>query len=235
MGGNTLAVSRETNNHSYYKKHLEALGVSNVTLTGLEKDALNSLIGNLKPNLIIMDARFYECCTPFLMGQLKQKFPKINMAAVAIGKYSADLAMYFILNGVKSYLTTFDGIEQFFVDLAGISKGGEFISPAVLERIDMRRDYPMPAGKITDRHIEMIRLMCCGFKDIEIAETLHISRRTVTTHKTDIFTVLNVRTPHELIRVALKLEIVKLDEMFFNPKDFTVNPLPDKLKGKREK
>jgi two-component system invasion response regulator UvrY len=210
----------------FYKQHLEALGFSNVTMTELEKDALDSLIRNLKPNLLLMDARFYECCTPFLMGQLKHNFPQINMAAVSLGKYPDDLAMYFILNGVKSYLTTFDGIERFFVDLAKIRNGGEFVSPAVLKRIHLRRVYPMQAGNISERHIEVIRLICSGFKDIEIADTLHISRRTVTTHKSDIFTSLNVRSPNELIRTALKLEIIKFDETFFYPKDFIVNPLP---------
>jgi len=90
------------------------------------------------------------------MSGLKHEFPKIEMTAVSIGEYPADLAMYFILNGTKSYLSTFDGIEDFFIRLADISNGGEFISPAVQERIEMRREYPMPAGKITERHKQII-------------------------------------------------------------------------------
>ena len=157
------------------------------------------------------------------------------MTAVSIGEYPADLAMYFILNGAKSYLSTFDGIEGFFIRLADISSGGEFISPAVQERIEMRREYPMPAGKITERHKQIILLMCNGFKDDEIARTLYITRRTVTTQKTKIFTSLNVRSPNELIRVALKLEIVKLEGMYFYPKDLILNPLPERKILKRRK
>jgi DNA-binding NarL/FixJ family response regulator len=235
MAGGTLAVSREVNNHLYYKKRLEAAGFPAVTVTALEKDALNSLVRNLKPNFLIMDARFYQCCTPFLMGGLKESFPKINMAAVSIGEYPADLAMYFIFNGVTSYVSSFDGIEELFVHLAEIRKGGGYVSPAVLKRIDMRGEYPMAAGKITERHKQIILLLCNGFKDVEIAETLFITRRTVTTHKTQIFTSLNVRSPNELIRVALYLEIVKLDGMYFYPKDFVINPLPDEKILKRNK
>jgi len=233
MAGGTLVISRDINNHPYYQKRLEALGFQNITMTALEKDALNSLIRTMKPNLLIMDARFYQCCTPFLMGELHQWFPKINMAAVSLGEYPADLAMYFVLNGIKSYVTSFDGFDQFYKNLTEISKGREFVSPAVIERIGLRREYPMPAGKITERHIEVIRLICNGFKDLEIGDVLHISRSTVDNHKTEIFTSLNVRNSNELIRAALMLGIVPPEDIYFYPKDFTVNPKPDKNTKKR--
>ena len=239
MAGCTLVITRDINNHSYYQRRLEVLGFHDVTMTAMEKDALSSLIRNLKPHLIIMDARFYQCCTPFLMGDLTGQFPKIEMAAVSFGEYPAELAMYFILNGVKSYASVYDGWETFLMSLTEISKGREFVSPAVLERIEMRRDYPMQAGKITGRHLEVIRLICCGFKDLDIAATLAISRSTVDNHKTEIFTSLNVRNALELIRAALTLGIVKLDEIYFYPNGFTVNPKPEKKltkkKGESEK
>ena len=221
-------ISRAVNNHSHYKKRLEALGFPNVTLTALEKDALNSLIRDLRPSLVMIGARFYQCSTPFLMKELKQTFPKIKTAALCVGEYPADLAMYFILNGVNSYVTSFDGIDQWYKGLDEISKGREWISPAVVERIDLRKEYPSPAGKITDRHIEVIRLICCGYRDLDIADTLHISRSTVDNHKTEIFTSLNVRNTNELLRAALYLNYVKLDEIYFYPKEYTLNPKPDK-------
>jgi len=235
MTGGTLMVSRAVNNHAHYKKRLEALGFQGVTLTALEKDALNLLIRELQPALILMSARFYHCCTPFLMGELRKTFPKIKMAALCLCEFPPDIAMYFILNGINSYFTSFDGVDQFYKGLNEVRNGMEYISPAVMKRINLRREHPEPAGKITDRHREVIRLICCGFKDKEIAETLAISRNTVVNHKTDLFTSLNVRSPVELVRAALTLEIVRLEEMYFYPRDFTLNPLPDKNKLARSK
>ncbi|MCL2880288.1 MAG: LuxR C-terminal-related transcriptional regulator [Treponema sp.] len=228
MAGGTLMISRAVKNHSHYKKRLEALGFPDVTLTALEKDALNSLIRNMKPNLVMMGARFYQGSTPFLMKELKQTFPKIKMAALCVGEYPADLAMYFILNGINSYVTSFDGIDQWYKGLDEISKGREWISPEVVERIDLRKEYPMPAGNITDRHKEVMRLICCGYKDLDIADVLHISRSTVDNHKTEIFTSLNIRNSNELMRAALYLKYVKFEEICFFPKGFTLNPKPDK-------
>jgi len=236
MPGGTLVVSRAVNNHSYYKKRFEALGFPDVTVTALEKDALSSLIRNVKPNLIVMGARFYQCCTPFLMGKLHKDFPKINTAALCIGEYPADLAMYFVVNGIKSYITSFDGVDQFYNGIDEVRKGRNYVSPAVLARMDMRQNYIMPAGEITGREREVIRLICCGYKDLEIGDTLHISRKTVDIHKTNIFTSLNVRNAVELIIAALTLQIVSLDELYFYPKDYTLNPLPEtKIKGRRQK
>ena len=233
MAGGTLLVSRAVKNHSYYKKRLETLGFPNVTPTALERDGLNNLIRELKPNMVIMGARFFHCCTPFMMGELHRKFPQLKMAAVCIGEYPPDLAMYFILNGVKSYVTSFEGIPQFYRGIDEVSRGREYVSPDVVERIGIRREYPMPAGRITGKHREVLRLICCGFKDDEIGNTLNISIKTVYNHKTEIFTSLNARNPVELIITALTHEIVGLDELHFRPDDYTLNPLPEAKIGKR--
>jgi len=233
MKGGTLLISRAVNNHAHYRKRLEALGFHNATVTALEKDALYSLIREIKPELILMSAKFFQCCTPFLMGELHRTFPKIKMAAVCIGDYPADIAMYFILNGIKSYVNSFEGIDQFHKGLNEIAKGRDYVSPEVTERINIRRDDIDPAGKITERLKQVVRLICCGFKESEIADVLAVSRNTIVNQKTDIFTTLNVRSPIELVRAALTLEIVRLEELYFYPKGYTVNPLPENyIKGR---
>jgi DNA-binding NarL/FixJ family response regulator len=228
MGGGTLIVSRSVTNFDYYKQEAEKLGFHNPTFTDLEKDALYSHIREIDPELILMCARFYHSCTPFMMGRLHNDFPEKRMAAFCIGEYPDDIAMYFILNGIKSYVTSFDGVGQFYSGLKEIAKGREYVSPGVLKRIELRSEYPDPAGKITKRHREVMRLICSGFKDKEIADILAISRVTVTRHKSNLFTSLNVRNPIELVRAALTLELVRLEELYFYPRDLVVNPLPDK-------
>jgi len=228
MSGGTLVISREVKNHSYFQKRFEALGFPDVTLTALERDAQYFLIRDLQPSLVIIGARFYQCCTPFLMGELRKTFPEINMAALCLGDYPPDIAMYFILNGINSYINSFDGFEQFYKGLGEIAKGRDYISPAVVERIKLRREYPEPAGKITKRHKDIIRLVCCGFKDLDIAELMTIAKSTVENHKNEIYKSLNVHNAVELIRAALTLEIVKLEELYFYPKNLTVQPRPDK-------
>jgi len=229
MKGGTLVISRAVSNHLFYKRRLEELGFLNVTLTALEKDALNMLIKDLKPDLVMIGARFFQRSTPYLMGELIRLFPKITIAALSIGEYPPDLAMQFIIKGVKSYATSFNGLDEWYKGLEEIRRGRNYIAPAVQERLSMRQDKPMPDGIISDRHKEVLLLVCNGFRDHEIADTLNISRRTVTTHKTEIFTAFNVRNPIELRMAAEDLDIIERKGALFYPKDFVLNPLPDKL------
>jgi len=221
-------VSKDVNNHSFNKKLLESLGFPVVTPTMLENEALNFQIRELKPTILLMEADFYECCTPYKMGLLRKEFKDIRLVAVSIGKYPEDLAMSFITNKVDSYVTTTDGYDKLFKSLSQIARGRNFVSPVVAKRIAIRKEKPSEAGNITDRLKQVIRLICNGFRDKAIAKLLGISRSTVDNLKTTIFKFLNIDCSLEMVRVALTLKIVSLDELIFYPEDFAVNPKPVK-------
>ena len=183
MAGGTLVVSRAKLLFPFLKKLLEKFGFTNVTLTDHEKDGLNMDINDLKPRLVLMEAGFYQSATPYMTSGLLRRFKGINIAIVAFAPYPADLAMWFIINGVKSYITIYDGIDQFLHGLNCVREGKSYISPSVQKRIDIRDELPRPAAEITDRQLEVLRLVCNGFSGHEIADVLYISLRTVNDHK----------------------------------------------------
>jgi DNA-binding NarL/FixJ family response regulator len=229
MVGGTLLLSRETALYSHFRKRFAELGFSNFDLTGEERDSLNFVINEKKPRLVIVGSGFYRCSTPYMMGQLLKTFPNLNIAAVsACCKIPADLAMWFIINGVKSYVSLFDGLDEFYRGLNRVREGKEYISPKVLERLEMRREMPEPAGNITPRHFEIIRCICNGFNGAEICAELHISEQTLYAHKRAIYTFLNVRNENELIRVALFHKWIDPEELCFYGRNYHLNPLPEK-------
>ena len=223
-------VSRAVNLFPHWIKEFEAFGFKNVFFTEQEKDGLNSIIDEFKPDILLIGSAFYKTATPYMMGQLLKLYPQLNIAAVNIHEFPDDIACFFIYYGVNSYVSMMDGIDEFNRGLRAIRDGKRYVSPAVNERINLRSEYPMPNAKLTKRHIEIIRLVCCGFTDTEIADVLHLSRRTIDTHKTEIFTLLSVRNPVELFKAAIVLEIITHNSVNFYPKDIVVNPKPDKKK-----
>jgi len=60
-------------------------------------------------------------------------------------------------------------------------------------------------GSMADRQMEVIRLICNGSTVKEIADSLHISPRTVASIKNDILKFLHVRNTVELVRVVQSL------------------------------
>jgi len=234
MVGGTLAVSRAVNLHGFYREKLEGSGFTNVTVTATDKDGLNMIIREIKPRLLLLDSIFYKCCTPFMMADLHKQFPKLNIAVISMTDFPDDLAMYFIVNGARSYVNLWEGIEQFLKGLETIRRGDNFVSPEVQRRIELRTEYPEPSGRLTDRQVEIIKLVANGFTGAEIAETLFISERSVDNRKSEIYMAMNVRNENELIRVAIFLGIIKADELYFYGRDYVLRPLPMK-KGKRKK
>jgi len=228
MSGGTLVVSRAVNNHKYYKQRLESKGIKNVYVTDVEKDGLNSIIYEMKPDLMIMGARFYQCSTPYMMGMIKKDFPKLNMAAVCYDDYPVDLGMYFIVNGVKSYFNMFEGIEQFNLGFENILVGKIFISEIVKKRIALRKGNLIPAIKLSQSKLEVIRCMCNGFNKDEIADNLYLSPSTVGNYKEEIYRCLNVRNASELMKAALRLHLVTQDELVFCHRNHALKPYPKK-------
>jgi DNA-binding NarL/FixJ family response regulator len=235
MTGGALVVSRSVNNHNYYKQLLESKGIKNVRVTDVDKDGLNYVIDEMKPDLMIMGARFYQCSTPYMMGLIKKDFPTLNMAALCFDEYPADLGMYFILNGVKSYFNMFEGIEQFMSGFEKILEGNIYVSEVVKKRIEMRKAEPEPARKLPQKHIEVLRCICNGFKKDEIADNLYLSERTVENYREEIYRCLNVTNTAQLFRAALRLRFVTEEELIFCPRKFTVKPLPTKTNKRRVK
>jgi len=228
MSGGTLVVSRAVNNHNYYKQRIESKGIKNVYVTDVDRDGLNSIIYKMKPDLMIMGARFYQCSTPYMMGVIKKEFCNLNMAAVCYDDYPADLGMYFIVNGVNSYFNMFEGIDQFNLGFDKILSGKVFVSEIVQKRIAVRESNLIPAIKLSQTKLEVIRCVCNGFTKKEIAENLYLSPSTVENYREDIYRCLNVRNPEELFKTALRLNLVTQDELVFCHRNHALKPYPKK-------
>ena len=235
MSGGTLIASKAVKLHSHFKSQFEGLGFTDVAFTTAEKDGLKFAIDDYKPRLFIIESEYYKCCTPYHLTDLKERFPDLNVAAVSFYNYPPDLAMYFIVNGVKSYVNFYEGVEQYYAGLEKIRDGKEYICPEVLRRFEIRSVYPSPSGIITKRELEVTRLIANGFTGEEIADVLSISLNTVNTHKTNIYTALNVRNENEVIRVALELDFITKEELVFFGRDYVLKPLPRKEERKRRR
>jgi DNA-binding NarL/FixJ family response regulator len=237
MSGGTLVVSRAELLHTRFKKRFEELGFDNVTVTAVEKDGLNMLIGELKPRLVILGAEFYQSATSYMMSDLLRRFKSLNIAVVNVSltPYPADRAMAFIANGAKSYICVFDGLDQFYEGLERVKKGESFISSSVKERMEIRDELPRPATEITDRELEVLRCVRNGFTGIETAMELAVSLRTVNFHKKEMYTKFSVRNENELVRVADYLKLIKDDEPVFYGRNYVLSPKPAKIKEKRGK
>ena len=78
----------------------------------------------------------------------------------------------------------------------------EYVSPRIAGRLaTVRRS--LTAERLSTREVEVLRLLALGHTSVEIASRLHLSPRTVESHRARIHRKLELPTRAELVRYAL--------------------------------
>jgi two-component system response regulator NreC len=83
------------------------------------------------------------------------------------------------------------------------ARGEEYVSPRVATRLETLH-RSLTEDKLTPREVEVLRLIALGHTSVETARKLHLSPRTVETHRAHIHSKLGLATRAELVRYALR-------------------------------
>jgi DNA-binding NarL/FixJ family response regulator len=227
MAGGTLLVSRFTNLFPQFKTQLEALGFPDVHITDTEKDGLNMLINELKPEYFLIGSNFYDCGTPYMMGQLLSVFPKLNIAVITTSPFSDNIATWFIFHGIKTYVKLSDGVNEFNRALHRYLGGKKYVAPAVQKILDELPEWPEIPLKETKREKETLLMLCCGYPIKGIEDKLQICKATVEKHIKKLMTIFNCEGREELIKTVHRLEIFTKEDLCFSDTGYQKIKLPD--------
>jgi len=227
MGG-VLALSRAVELHTEYKARLEAFGFEDVTVTDKENDALNTVICNKKPSLVMIDSWFYRDGTPYRIGEMIKLFPKLNIAVVSVHDFPLSRAPWFIWEGAKSYLSLWEGYKEFQLGLRFVREGKQYISPKVQKLIDHCEEYPdTTRNKMTKRQKECLVMLCCGCSIEQIAEALYVSRKTVYNHLNSLYSVFHAGSRAEMVALAWEMGLITTKDIRLYNKKKERLPLPE--------
>ena len=108
--------------------------------------------------------------------------------------------------GASGYLTKDSAAEQLVGALRKIAAGGVHISDAAAA--DLMGAGTRLHGALSDREFEVLRLLAAGLGPTEIGERLHLSVKTVSTHKARILEKLDLGSTAELVRYALEHKLL---------------------------
>ena len=101
--------------------------------------------------------------------------------------------------GAAGYLSKDSAAEVLLGALRKIAAGGVHIGDAAAASLLQAGDKP-PHESLSDREFEVMRLLVEGLGPTEIGERLHLSVKTVSTHKTRILDKLGLGSTAELVR-----------------------------------
>jgi DNA-binding NarL/FixJ family response regulator len=141
-----------------------------------------------------------------LIKRLKLEKPKLRILVLSMHG-EQQYAARALKAGAAGYLNKDSAAELMLGALRKIAAGGVHIGEAAAASL-LQAKEGLPHESLSDREFEVLRLLVEGLGPTEIGERLHLSVKTVSTHKTRILEKLNVKSTAELVRYALENRLV---------------------------
>ena len=140
-----------------------------------------------------------------LVKRVKLEKPKLRILVLSMHG-EQQYAARALKAGASGYLTKDSASAQLVGAIRKIAAGGVHIGEAAAASL-VAADRS-PHGALSDREFEVMQLLVEGLGPTEIGERLHLSVKTVSTHKTRILEKLNLGNTAELVRYALENKLV---------------------------
>jgi DNA-binding NarL/FixJ family response regulator len=173
------------------------------------------VITKTKPDVVLLDMRMPKLDG---VGVLQALSSKDALPPTLILTTFDDDSIVFdgIRAGAKGFLLKDVSLERLTGAIRELAAGGSFIQPAVTERIlrglvQPQRDRPTiaPADRLTDRELEVLRLMAGGYSNREIGDALCVSEGTVKNHISSILSKMGCRDRTRAVLKALEMGLLE--------------------------
>jgi two-component system, NarL family, response regulator NreC len=152
-----------------------------------------------RPHVIVLDLAM-----PGMSGLAATKALRESVsesAIVTLTRHSdRAYAQQLFAAGVNGYVLKQSPSHELLTAIRLVAAGETYVDPAL--RQGDRNWNPWASAAITDRETEVLRLMAVGHSNKEIAETLHISVKTVEVHKANAMRKLNLTSRAAVVRYA---------------------------------
>jgi DNA-binding NarL/FixJ family response regulator len=181
----------------------------NMLIQGVAKSGADALLIMEKdqPDVLITDINM-----PFMSGielttTVKKKWPHINVLALSM---FGDLehVQEMIEAGISGYVLKNTGNKQLIEAINKIANGGTYyddeITAEMLRNITLnnKKEKLIEKVSLTDREIQIVKLIAKEYSNAKIGEELFISERTVETHRKNIYRKTNTTTVVGLLKFA---------------------------------
>lgn len=167
------------------------------------------LIGSGDYDLLLLDLAMPGPSGIELIKRVREERPQLPILALTVHD-EIEIASRTIRAGAAGYLTK-DGEPSLLLDaIRTVARGGNYVAQPIAAKLL----YGWPGEDselhrtLSDREYQVFCLLALGTGIGPIAEQLHISPKTVSTHKFRVLQKLRLRTDGELVRYALRHRLV---------------------------
>jgi two-component system, NarL family, response regulator len=158
-----------------------------------------------RPDVVLMDLRMPEMDGVEAITKICEACCTAQI--IVLTTFDSDEDIYRGLQaGAKGYLLKDAGAEELLAAIRAVAGGQKYLAPAVGAKLAERMSSP----ELSDRELEVLRLMAKGKSNREIAAKLHITENTVKFHVNNVLSKLGVSDRVQAVLVALRRGIANV-------------------------
>ena len=149
-----------------------------------------------------------------LIKRIRSEFPRVGVLVLSMHA-EEQYALRAFKAGANGYVTK-DGASAELVNaVRKVATGGAYVTASLAERVVLQLNGAAAApghAQLSDRELEVLRRIVAGERLTDIAESLHLSVKTVSTHKSRIQEKLQLPTMAALIRYGMEHGLAQRDD-----------------------
>ena len=168
------------------------------------------------PDVILLDVRMPRRTGVEACRAIKEAVPAAKIIMLTVSDEEADLYES-VKNGASGYLLKDSSIEEVAQAIRVVNEGQSLISPSMaVKLIDEFKQMSKPereqgpALRLTERELEVLRLVAKGLNNREVAKELFISVNTVKNHVRNILEKLQLHSRMEAVMYAMREKLLDL-------------------------
>jgi len=199
--------------HPLFRKGLEQLIHSDGTFAvcgeaGSAAEAMD-VIRKLDPDLAIVDVRLPGANGIELIKNIRAEFPKLPILVLSMHDESL-YALRALRAGAQGYVMKQEALANVVQAIHEVFSGRPYLSPAMAAQVITNFAQTPSEGeadvidRLSDRELEILELIGKGNEVRQIGKLLHLSPKTVETHRAHIKEKLNLASAHQVGRFAVQ-------------------------------
>jgi two-component system NarL family response regulator len=209
--------------HALFRRGLEMVLAEepDIDLVGEASDGAEAVVkaGEALPDVVLMDIRMPRSSGIEACRAMKEVAPSAKIVMLTISDEEGDL-FEAIRAGASGYLLKDIPYDEVADVVRAVNGGQSLINPSMAAKLltefatlakreETERAEQLPAPRLTDREIEVLKLVARGMNNRDIAKELFISENTVKNHVRNILEKLQIHSRMEAVMIAVRENLIE--------------------------